>query len=65
MCRFREPTLRVLATATIDLTTVNCVRDLTNDTFRDFVDENDIVVVGFVLPFLPVSERFLREYEEV
>ncbi len=47
------------------LATVNHVHDLTNDTFRGFVEENDMVLVGFVLPFLPVTERFSREYEEV
>ena len=47
------------------LATVSVVHDLTNDTFRGFVEENDMVLVGFVLPFLPVSQRFSREYQEV
>jgi hypothetical protein len=45
--------------------TVGVVHDLTNNTFRGFVEENDMVLVGFVLPFLPVSQRFEREYQEV
>ena len=29
------------------------------------MDENDIVLVAFVLPFLPVSQRFKKEFEGV
>ena len=47
------------------LPTVGFVHDLTDNTFRSFVAENDMVLVGFVLPFLPNYQRFSREFEEV
>jgi hypothetical protein len=55
----------LLAATTMALATVSVVHDLTNTTFKGFVEENDMVLVGFVLPFLPVSQRFSREYQEV
>jgi hypothetical protein len=66
MCAFRKALLDLIAaTTTMALATVSLVHDLTNNTFRAFVEENNMVLVGFVLPFLPVSQRFLREYQEV
>jgi hypothetical protein len=47
------------------LATVGFVHDLTNNTFRSFMAENDMVLVGFVLPFLPNFRRFSQEFEEV
>ena len=49
------------------LPTVGFVHDLTDNTFRSFkfVAENDMVLVGFVLPFLRDYQRFSREFEEV
>ena len=41
------------------------VCELTNDTFRDFVEKNDMVLVAFVLPFLLVFHRFMEVYQEV
>jgi hypothetical protein len=54
-----------LAPAMMALPTVGLVHDLTDNTFRSFVAENDMVLVGFVLPFLPNYQRFSREFEEV
>ena len=65
MYTFGNALLGLLAATTMALATVSVVHDLTNDTFRGFVEENDMVLVGFVLPFLPVSQRFSREYQEV
>jgi hypothetical protein len=65
MYTFRKALLSLLATTTMALATVSVVHDLTNDTFRGFVEKNDMVLVGFVLPFLPVFQRFSREYQEV
>jgi hypothetical protein len=65
MYTFRKALLGLLAATTMALATVSVVHDLTNDTFRRFVEENDMVLVGFVLPFLPVFQRFSREYQEV
>jgi hypothetical protein len=65
MYTFRKVLLGLLAATTMALATVSVVHDLTNDTFRRFVEENDMVLVGFVLPFLPVFQRFSREYQEV
>jgi hypothetical protein len=61
---FRKVFLGLLAATTMAPATVGVVHDLTNNTFRGFVEENDMVLVGFVLPFLPVSQRFEREYQE-
>ena len=47
------------------LATVGLVHDLANNTFRSFVAENDMVLVGFVLPFLPNYQRFSQEFGEV
>jgi hypothetical protein len=49
----------------MSLSTVGQAHALTHDTFRDFVEQNDMVLVGFVLPFLPVFQRFVKEYQEV
>jgi hypothetical protein len=65
MRTFRKALLGLFAATTMALATVSIVHDLTNNTFRGFVKENDMVLVGFVLPFLPVSQRFSREYQEV
>jgi hypothetical protein len=45
--------------------TLELTRDLTNDTFKDFVEQNNMVLVAFVLPFLHGFQRFMREYQEV
>jgi hypothetical protein len=55
MYTFRKVFLGLLAATTMAPATVGVVHDLTNNTFRGFVEENDMVLVGFVLPFLPVS----------
>ena len=47
------------------LATVGLVHDLTNNTFRSFLAENNMVLIGFVLPFLPTYQRFSQEFEEV
>jgi protein disulfide-isomerase A1 len=65
MYLFTQLALAILATAAMDLTTISHVHDLNNNTFRGFVEDNDIVVIGFVLPWLPSCKRFAREYEEV
>ena len=65
MYTFEKALLGLLTATTMALATVGVVHDLTNNTFRGFVEENDMVLVGFVLPFLPVSQRFSREYQEV
>ncbi|KIX98210.1 uncharacterized protein Z520_06290 [Fonsecaea multimorphosa CBS 102226] len=56
--------LTTLAAAAMAHSSVNHVHDLTDDTFRGFVEQNDMVLVGFVLPFLPGFQRFSREYLE-
>ena len=41
------------------------VHDLNNDSFRAFVQNNDSVAAGFVLPWQKSYERFSREFDEV
>jgi hypothetical protein len=43
---------------------VNITHDFTNDTSRDFVEKNAIMLVGFVLPFLPNIQRFMEVYSK-
>ena len=44
---------------------VNFVHVLTNDAFGDFVEQNEMVVVGFVLTWVPIYQRFLKQFQEV
>ena len=62
---FRQILLRVLPPSMMALATVGLVHDLTNNTFRSFLAENNMVLIGFVLPFLPTYQRFSQEFEEV
>jgi hypothetical protein len=39
----------------------NLLHNLTDNTFKDFSEENDMVLVAFVLPFLQVFQRISRE----